>query len=1141
MSTAKSSSAAARGTTVLDHWTTLSAEKRAYLRRLLRGRGLRDVPVLPRPADAGPLPLSFGQQRLWFLDRMLPGTSSYNMDCCVPVPSPVDVGALQCAVNEVVRRHEVLRTTFREEDGQPVQIISAPRDATLPIFDLRSLPLEEREAEALRRMTEEAQRPLDLAVGPLVRSALLLVSETENWLLLTMHHIVSDAWSMDVLFHELSVLYEAFCLGQPSPLPGLPVQYADYALWQREWLRDEVLEEYLSFWRNQLEGAKPLDLPADRSRPPVLSFRGLRHTFRVPAAAHAAMVQLANRETATLFMVYIAGFLCLLSRYTGQFDIMIGCPSANRSRQEIEGLIGFFVNTLVFRCDLGHEPTFVKALERVRETALRCYRYDELPFERLVEELQPVRDTSLNPLFQISFQLQAAASEAESFEKSDEARVYPQRGTSIFDLAMNLYGDGGHMSGLVEFNTDLFDLDTIERMVSHFMTLIESAGRNPDLCVSELQLLSESEHRLVVEEWNATDAWYPADCCAHHLFEQRAALEPERPAVLDGIRSFSYRQLNVAAERLARMLRDAGCSPGKLVVLLLNRSAELVLAQLAVWKCRAAFVPLESGCPPDRLPQILQETGAPVLVTNGPLAISKGPSLCVLDVQSLCVWEGTDESQEGFADAGSTSSDLAYVIYTSGSTGGPKGVEVPHRGLMNLISWHNRAYHVTAEDCASQLASVAFDASIWEIWPYLIAGATIDIVDEQSRIVPRKLLEWMAARRTTISFLPTPLAEMVLAEPMPKELSLRALLVGGDRLRRAVLGPVPFRIFNNYGPTECSVVATWTAVDSGSATKSATMPVNDPPIGRPVSNVRAYVLNAALNPQPPGVPGELYLSGDSLARGYLGRPDLTARQFLPDPFRTGQRMFRTGDLVRLRKDGQLVFLGRHDHQVKVRGYRIELGEIEWVLNQQEEVQGCVVDVRAPENGEARLVAYVVVPGEKEPESGLVARLKKNLSRQLPEYMVPSGWVVLEQLPITANGKVDRAALKKIKIKIAVPAHTRPRTATEQGLAEIWSRLLSVSPVGAFDHFFDLGGHSLLAAQMVSQVRVVFGVDVSLVEVFQSPVLAELASYIDRQPQASASPAIEPVSHQPNAPVDQYSDQEVDALLDRLLSKGMRSS
>ncbi|RYZ43248.1 MAG: non-ribosomal peptide synthetase [Myxococcaceae bacterium] len=1056
------------------------------------------LPPLIRTRAEGPQPLSFAQQRLWFLDQLTPDDASYNLPVALRLLGPVDTEALRLAFESLVARHEALRTTFFEHEGQPFQRIQAPGVWALPLVDLSELESSAREAEALRLATQEARQTFHLGRGPLLRTCLLRLSEEAHVLLVTMHHIVSDGWSMSVLVRELAGFYEAFSTGRTPALPPLPVQYADFATWQRQWLQGDVLRTQLDYWKQQLSGApNALELPTDRPRPPLQSRRGASVPVSLSRELTDALRALAQREGATPFMLLLAAFQVLLSRYSGQDDISVGSPIAGRTHSEAEGLIGFFVNTLVLRSRVRARDTFRELLAQVRGTTLAAYEHQHLPFEKLVEVLQPSRDLSRSALFQALFVLQNAPAEALRVTGLSFQPVPLEANTSRFDLALTLFEVPQGLTGFLEYSSDLFDASTAQRLMAHFGVLLEAIAAQPETRVSALPLMTAGEQARLLVEWNATDADFPRDTCVHLLVAEQALRAPEAPALRMGERTVSYAGLEAWAHHLAVQLHAAGVSRGDRVAVLAERSPELVAGLLATLKVGAAYVPLSPGVPPERLAFMLEDCAASALLCHPSLRASLPP----LSTHVLSLETDVPAVREPLPSLPVGADDLAYVIYTSGSTGRPKGVAVHHRGLMNLVTWHQRTYALTPEDRTALTAGVAFDASTWEVWPSLASGACLVVPPDAVRAEPALLLRWLASEAITTCFMPTPLAEAVLREPWPDALPLRALLTGGDALHLAPPPSLPATLFNHYGPTESTVVATFTPVPA-STREDGTRP----PIGRPIANTRTFVLDEHLRPVPIGVSGELFLDSAGLAWGYLGQPALTAERFLPHPFASapGARLYRTGDVVRWRADGQLDYLQRLDFQVKVRGFRIELGEIEASLLAHPSVQEAVVLAREDVPGDKRLVAYLVA------RPGLtldVEALRVFLKQRLPEYMVPSAFLTLEALPLTSNGKLDRKALPAPDAS-PLADFVAPRTPFEVKLAEVFALVLRREQIGIHDDFFALGGHSLLATQLVSRVRSTFDVELPLRALFEAPTVAALA---ERLHTAAPGPRLPPLT------------------------------
>ncbi|HEX2202177.1 MAG TPA: amino acid adenylation domain-containing protein, partial [Longimicrobium sp.] len=1035
-----------------------------------RAGAARHPSVVPVGRDR-PLPLSFAQERLWFLDQLESDSAFYNIPTALRLSGALDVGALERALGEVVRRHESLRTTFPEVDGAPVQAVAPFGGFALAVDDLSALDETRREAEVRRRVAEDAGRPFDLAAGPLFRAALLRLGAEEHVLLLSMHHVVSDGWSFGVLFRELSALYEAYVAGEEPPLPELPVQYADFAVWQRAQLRGEALERQLAYWKGRLTGAPALlELPTDRPRPAVQTYRGAEEAVELPAGLLERLETLGRGEGATLYMVLLGAFQLLLSKYAGTDDVVVGSPMAGRTRGEVEGLIGFFVNTLVLRTDLSGDPTFRELLGRVRDTTLGAYEHQEVPFERLVEVLQPERSLSHAPLFQVMFTQEDVEGTRAALPGLRAESVDAEVTTTKFDLTLSLGSDDGRLRGSITYSTALFDRETIRRMAAHLERVLEQVSSRPDARLSEVELPSAEERDVVLHAWNRTEAGFPAERCIHQLIEDQAERTPDAVAVVFEDDAVTYRELNARANRLAHRLVRLGVGPEVRVGLCLERSVEMVVSILAVLKAGGAYVPLDPGYPAERLAYMLEDSGVPVLLTQERLrSIIPASDATVLAVDSI-VEEIASEPAENPTPAVSPS-NLAYVIYTSGSTGRPKGAMNAHRGVVNRLWWMQAEYGIGAKDVILQKTPFSFDVSVWEFfWP-LQQGARLVMARPDGHRDPAYLAEVIETGGvTTLHFVPSMLQQFVEEADSSRCGSLQRVICSGEALPPALVArfherfPATVGLHNLYGPTEAAVDVSYWACERGDATGVV-------PIGRPVWNTQLYVLDAALRPVPVGVPGELYIGGVQVARGYLDRPGLTAERFVPDAFAAdpGARLYRTGDKVRWRTNGALEYLGRLDEQVKIRGLRIELGEIEAAIRRHEGVTDCVVVARADAAGEKRLVAYVV--GEAEVEA-----LKTALRRSLPEYMVPSAFVFLDALPLSPNGKLDRKALPAPEFGGTSERYVAPRTEVEAALAGVWAEVLRLERVGVEESFFDLGGHSLLATRVVSRVREVLRVE-----------------------------------------------------------------
>jgi amino acid adenylation domain-containing protein len=1081
------------------------AELAAEVEREMRA-GYAAPTAIGHVSREGRLPLSFAQERLWFLDQLEPDSALYNILAALRLEGRLDVSALEQTLTEVVRRHETLRTTFSVVDGQPVQTVGPAEPLRVPVVELFEATESEREAAVRRLATAEARRPFDLSKDVMLRATLLKLADDDHVLLFTMHHIASDGWSIGVLVREVVRLYAAFVKQEPHALPEPRVQYADFAHWQRDWLRGEALEGQLAYWTKQLAGAPSvIELPTDRPRPPVQTFRGATHTWSVPKSLTDSLKALSREEGVTLYMTLLATYAALLSRYSRQQDVTIGTPIANRNRAETEDLIGFFVNTLALRIDLAGDPTFRQLLRRVGEVSLEGYLHQDLPFEKLVEELQPERSLSYHPLFQVMFIFNNAPMPELQLPGLSMRGVEFASGVAKFDTTLIMMETDEGLKGFWEYNLDLFDASTAERMVGHFNALLESAAADADRRVAEVSLLDEAEERTLLEDWNDTAADYPRDLCVHQLFAEQARLNPDATAASFAGESITYGELNGRANRLAHHLRSLGVGPEVMVGVLLERSIDWMVALLGVLKAGGAYVSLDPRYPAERLAFMVEDARAPVLLTQARL-VGEGVESEVEVVRLDEDWDAVAAHGAHDPENLATHENAAYVVYTSGSTGRPKGVVTSHGSMLNLVFWHRREFAVGESDRASQVARMGFDASVWEIWPYLTAGASVHLIDEETRLSPPRVKDWLVENRITIGWLPPALAEGVLASEGLEQLHVRKLMTGSDRVVLRPPQSLRCDFVNAYGPTEATVIVT-AGIISGEAEAGGA-----PHIGRPLANTQVYILDSRMRPVPVGVAGELCIGGDNLARGYLHRPALTAEKFVPSPFgaRPGARLYRTGDLARFLHDGNIEFIGRIDHQVKIRGFRIEIGEVEATLLRHPAVEAAAVVVYEATPGDKRLAAYVVNAAGQESSAG--GELRDFLRGQLPEYMVPSSFVMMDAMPLSPNGKVDRKALpapEQAGVEAAAD-YVAPATPLEEELAAMWSDILGVERVGARHNFFELGGHSLLATQLISHVRERFDVELPLRDFFESPTVAELAVTVElarAEPRGQESPRI----------------------------------
>jgi amino acid adenylation domain-containing protein len=1025
-------------------------------------------------------PASFAQQRLWLIHQLEPDDPSYNVATVLRLEGQLNVQALQQALDEVVRRHEVLRTTLAIVNDSTAQIIHPQLRIPIDMIDLGDVPAEERSNDAMRRVSEEAWQPFDLEAGPLLRVLLLRLEEDDHLSILTMHHIICDAWSRTVLVEEISALYDAYLHERPSPLAELAIQYADFAEWQQQWLTGDVLENQLAYWREQLEGAPPaLHLPTDYPRPAIQAHRGATQAINLLPPIAQALKELSRQENATLFMTLLAGFKALLYHYTGQTDIVVGTPVAGRNQAETEKLIGFFVNTLALRTDVSDEPSFRELIGRVREVALGAYAHQELPFEKLVEELKPERSLSYTPLFQVVFAFESANTPPPALPGLRLSVPYIENTTAKFDLTFLATERKTGINCTLEYNTDLFEAATITRMLDHLQRLFEAAIANPSRRVGDLPLLSEAEQHQLLNEWNSTATEYPSHRCVHELFEEQVARAPEATALVFADETLTYRQLNERANQLAHRLRALGVSTEATVGVLMDRSAELIVALLGILKAGGVYVPLNPAYPQERLALMCDDARLRVLITQETFA-------------------NLDDEPSTNLDNKTTPENRAYVMYTSGSTGRPKGVNVEHRSIVRLVKNTNYADFSSVQTFL-QFAPTTFDASTLEIWGSLLNGGRL-VIMPAGTATPEELGNALQRHEVTTLWLTAGLFHLMVDENLDGLRSVKQMIAGGDVLSPSHIAKVLREfpdccVINGYGPTENT---TFTCCHSMSAGDE---PGASVPIGRPISNTRVYLVNRRFQLVPVGVPGELLAAGDGLARDYLGDAALTAEKFIPDPFsaQPGGRLYRTGDLARYLRDGTIEFLGRADQQVKIRGFRIEPEEIEFVLERHANVRHAVVQVNEDADGEKQLVAYVAVNPEAGAEDD---ELREYLAEKMPDYMMPSAFVVMDELPLTTNGKVDRSRLPDLSEWNANrQEYVAPSTPIEELVCSVFADVLRLQKVGAADNFFQLGGHSLSATRVVSRVKEAIGPIVSLRDLFEAPTPALLARRIERAQKA----------------------------------------
>src|SRR6202158_5261718 len=1053
--------------------------------------------------SAAGLPASFAQDRLWFLDQLEPGTAAYHLVRAFRITGPLNVNALTSAIGAVIRRHESLRTIFESVDGEARQVVLSDVDVQVPILNLADLPESEREREALRIASEEGRKPFDLTRGPLLRTALLQLSRDQYILVLAMHHIITDGWSISILFRELAHCYEAYASGREPQLPELPIQYVEYAQWQREYIAGELLAKQVEYWKNKLAGAQTiLDLPTDRPRPTTHSWHGATEELIFDGQVLAALKEFAQTEGATLFMVSMAAFQALLWRYTSQDSILVGTPTAARSQIEIENLVGFFVNTLVFRADFTPDMTFRDLVRQVRACALEAYTHQDVPFEKLVEELLPQRSMNNSTLFQVMFTFQNIPKQVFEISGLKMKELEFETGIAKFDLAVEAFedDDDGGFHCRFEYNTDLFEKQTILRERGHSRNLVNVVLKNPDVPVARIPLMDDGEREQTVVQWNNTAADYPGDLHIHAAFERQAARTPDSTALVFQGKKFPYWRINEDANRVAHYLIKKGVGPGSLVGVSVERSPELTVALLGVLKTGAAYVPLDHSYPLQRLTSMLEDTRAECVVSNNGIG-KKLPdtvrNLITLDADAELL--RNESPLNPILDLSNVR--RAYVLYTSGSSGRPKGVEGTHRGAMNRMRWMWERYPFEAGEVCCQKTNVGFVDSVWEIFGPLLAGVPSVILPQEAVLDPGGLLQILAEQRVTrIVLVPSLLRALLehapnLEERLPelKLWSSSGEVLTWELARRFRKGYPGAELLNIYGSAEVAADVTWHEVGEEGEEAQGTVSV---PIGRPISNTQVYVLDRNRNAVPVGVRGEIYVGGDGLALGYWQQPEMTAERFVgnsiaPDE---SERLYRTGDLGRWRSTGEIEYLGRMDGEVKVRGMRIEVGEIETVLGSHSWVEEAVVELSG-EGAEQRLVAYVVAGGEETPSA---RELRRHVRSKLPEHMAPASFVRVEELPLLPSGKVNRRALAGVAgVALSEQGMVAARTEVEQKLAGMWAEVLKVKEVGVDQNFFEMGGHSLLVLQVMARIRREFDVELGVRTMLEEPTIAGLASEVEK--------------------------------------------
>ncbi len=1049
---------------------SLSLTKRALLELALNERiGASDFmasPLIPRQQQRGKAPLSFAQQRLWFLDQLYPGKADYNLPQLLQLDGPLNIAALCDALNAIVKRHETLRTTFSKQGDETQQHITPELLIELPLLDLRDH--HDAEHELQQQIDDEVSRTFDLSSGPLFRTKLFRLSPQQHTLLVTMHHIISDGWSIEIFNRELGLLYNSYCHNRPAALVALPVQYLDYAVWQRQQV--DSLQQQLKYWQQQLDGApQVLALPTDKVRPAVQSFNGKRHNIDLPPQLSDALKRLGQHENATLFMVMLSAYQTLLYRYSGQDDILVGTPIAGRIQTELEPLIGFFVNSLVIRTRFTSELSFRQLLAQVRETALGAFSHQELPFEKLVETLTPRRDTSRNPLFQAMFSLQNDACVLPQMEQLGVSNLELGIDKAKFDLTLFVSESGSGLRATFNYASDLFHDIAIERMAGHYLTLLTAIVQNQDQAIARLPLLTVTEQAQLAQ-WNDTTTYFPAAESVQHLFEVKVSANSDAIAAIFNNSQISYDALNRRANQLAHHLIKQGVTSGALIGLCLERSIDALVTMVAILKAGGAYVPLDPSYPKERLALMIEDAQLNIVISHSEF-VQALPACGFTMIRIDGDWPAIMAERDTNPLLAANGDDFAYIIYTSGSTGKPKGVCVTHKAISRLVL--NTDYvSLGTSDTIAHAANIAFDAATFEIWGALLNGCHILIVPKEVVLSPAQFGALLREKAVTTLFLTTALFNQMIHHDSTVFASLKQLLFGGEacdpnQIRACLAGGPPQRLLHVYGPTETTTFATWYEV------REVAVDARTVPIGYPITNTMCYILDTNQQPVPVGVLGELYIGGPGVARGYLNQPELSVAKFIANPFNptADDKLYRTGDLVRYHLDGAIEFIGRIDRQVKLRGFRIELGEIDEILKQHPALHDCLTLLREDTPGDKRLVTYVTARVQQVINE---QALRQHLKVRLPDYMIPSAFVIMDEFPLTPNGKVDREALPAPILGFSVECSGGSHNPLEFHLVKIWENLLRRNPIGIHDNFFELGGHSLLAVKLFDQIEKHFG-------------------------------------------------------------------
>jgi amino acid adenylation domain-containing protein len=1093
---------------VEDRLAKLSPAQRALLEQRLMARSTaaaRDGRIAPREGN-GPAQLSHAQELLWLLSQVFDDGIAYNAPGAFQLEGPLDLELLARAFQALTERHAILRTTYKVIDGRPMQLVGPAEPVELNVVDLRGRSADERDAEAQRILKEESRFRFDLVNGPVMRPTIIRLTDNEHILMVNMHHVATDGYSRTAIYHDLTALYEAFADGRPSPLEPLPIQYVDYAVWQRKWLDGGVADSQLEYWKNRLAKAPSrLDLPTDFPRPPARSYVGANMSSMIDIATREGLRATARRNDATLFVSLLAVFATLLGRYSGQEDVVIGSPFAGRNRTELESMVGYFINPLALRIDLSGDPTFDELIERARTTTLEAFAHADVPFETVVSATNPERDLSQTPVFQAMIVLHNPAWQTKrpKFEPQGVrcAEITHEKGWAKFDVLLGMSERTTGLNTTWEYSTELFRPETVTRMMEHFRALTESAASGGDRRLSQLSMLSESERAKVLVSWNAQDRELPERASIKEMFEEQAAGTPEAPAVVFGEHRLSFAELNARANQIAHRLRERGVGPGTLVGVLIEKSIDLLPAVLGVVKAGGAYIPIDPAYPSDRIAFMISDAQPGMLLTHAKhLDVLPGEAgeRMVLDEAGLL-----DGASQENPPTSAGPDDLAYIIYTSGSTGQPKGARIANRSLVSAFYAYEDAYRLRELTAHAQMASFSFDVFTGDMIRSLLAGAKLVLCPFEVVVDPAALYELMLREQIDMAEFVPATASMLFewAEREGKKLDfMRLVVVSSEAWRnekyaffKGLCGP-DTRLVNSYGLTEATIDSTWFEP----ASDAELIPGRFVPIGRPLANTRVYVLDVNLEPQPIGVAGELCVGGVAVARGYLNRPELTAERFVPDPFSDDPDalLYKTGDRARWLPDGTIDFLGRTDRQIKIRGFRIEPGEIESVLEKDPYVKGAAVTDREDDAGNRHLVAYLVPDDPARPPAP--DELRELIAEHLPAYMIPAAWVPIDELPVTPNGKVDLDALPEPTFDRAATSDemVAPRTEAERRLAKIWSEVLDVQEIGVYDDFFALGGHSLLAVRLFSEIERELGVKIPLAALFQTATIAGLAELID---------------------------------------------